>query len=256
MRIVDLSGQPDVTHGDGADGADAGGSPPGMPFGPALISPVAGSGQPQRSSRLPGAVGARRARQRARAEDLRSASSEVLGAARKAGGKRVVSDLTGELGDDWVLVRGYHNSSGQIGQLLLSAHGVVALTSLHLHATVRCHGDKWSAGRFDEDKRPLGESSLDDRAGRSPGTQLNQAADVLEKFLRSSGAEVSVLRAVLLNHPRSRLEDRRQATVEIFSSHFDLCTWMRKLPKVLDRGQRRKIEQLLTNGDRSHGHEH
>jgi len=226
-----------------------------MPFGSALVSPMIGSDQPQRSSRLVDAFGARRARQRARVEDLRSASAEVVSAARKTGGKHAVNDLTGELGDDWILVRGYQNSSGQIGQLLVGTHGVVALTSLHLDATVHCHGDKWSAQRFDRDGRSQGEFNLDDRAGHSPSAQLNQAADVLEKFLRSSGVEISVLRAVLLNHPRSRLEDSRGPTVQIFTSHFDLGTWMRKLPKVLDRGQRRKIEQLLTNGDRDHGHE-
>ncbi|HWF78956.1 MAG TPA: hypothetical protein VN695_00155 [Streptosporangiaceae bacterium] len=233
MRVVVLSGQPGARRE--ADTEQ-----------PVTMGPMGGSDQPQRSSRLRDAFGAKRAKQQAHADDLRQASAGVVNAARKSGAQHAVKDLQAELGDDWMLVRGYQNSSGRIGQLLLGTHGVVALTSLSLDATVRCHGDKWRAERVDKNGQSLGEINLDDENGRSPSAQLNHAADELQRFLRSSGFEATVLRAVLLNHFRSRVEGGHRATVQIFTSHYELGDWLRKLPKVLDRGQRRKLEELLT----------
>ena len=104
-----------------------------------------------------------------------------------------------------MMIRGYSNSAGGIDQLLVGEHGVVAMTSLHLDAIVHCRGDKWRAEQFDHRTGTrIGEIHLHDQAGRSPNTQLNQAADELEQFLRSSGVEITALRAVLLNHPGHR----------------------------------------------------
>lgn len=233
MRVVVLADQP------GATGSDDGWHE--MPIGP-----MDGSDQPQRSSRLHDAFAARRAKQQAHAEDVRLANADVVNAARKSGAQHAVKMLSAELGDDWILVRGYQNSAGEIGQLLVGTHGVVALTSLSLDATVRWHGDKWHACRLDKHYQSLGEVSLDDHAGRSPSAQLNHAAGELEKFLKSAGMKITVLRAVLLNHFNSRVEESNRPTVQIFTSVYELGTWLRNLPKVLDKGQRRKIEELLT----------
>lgn len=239
MRVVEVSGQ----HGGQRD--DAAQAPPRSD----LIGPATDAGGHRFGSRLRDTLAARHASQLAHAEDARLASAEVVKAARKSGAQHAVKSLAAELGDDWILVRGYQNSAGGIGQLLLGTHGVVAVTSLSLDATVRCHGDKWRAERVDKNGQSLGEINLDDRSGRSPSAQLNQAADELEKFLRSAGLQVTVLRAVLLNHFRSRVEDSHRPTAQIFTSHYELGDWLRKLPKVLDRGQRRKIEELLTGHD-------
>jgi hypothetical protein len=106
----------------------------------------------------------------------------------------------------------------------------------------------WRAEKFDHRAGTrIGEIHLGDQAGRSPSTQLNQAADELEQFLRSSGAEIKVLRVVLLNHPRSQVEERLRQTVHIFASPYDLGRWLNDLPKVLDRAGRRQLERLLAD---------
>lgn len=236
MRVVSLSGSPGSGSHDDADDHQFGGPNGAMSF----------ADEPQRSSRLHDAFAARRVRQHAHAEDERLASAQVVTTARKSGAQHAVKMLGAELGDDWILFRGYQNSAGGIGQLLVGTHGVVALTSLQLDATVRCHGDKWHAERLDKNYASLGEVSLNDQNGRSLSAQLNHAADELQKFLKSAGVQVTVLRAVLFNHFNSRVEDSQRPTVQIFTSHYELGDWLRKQPKVLDKGQRRTIENLLT----------
>jgi hypothetical protein len=237
MRVVEVSGEP------GGRGADSGQAM----SGPAMSGPADDAGGHQFGARLRDTLAARHARQTAHAEDVRAADADALRSARKAGGKHAVTFLSSLLADDWMMIRGYQNAAGGIGQLLVGNHGVVAMTSLHLDATVHCHGDKWRAERFDHhDGRSLGEIHLADRAGLSPSAQLNLAADALEHFLRASGVETSVLRVVLLNHPRSVLESSHRPTVAVFGSPYDLARWLKERPKILDRAGRRQIERLLT----------
>jgi hypothetical protein len=174
------------------------------------------------------------------------AETSALDAAREEGGKQAEIFLASLLEDDWMMIHGYQNSAGGIDQILVGEHGVVAMTSLHLDATVHCHGDKWRAEIFDHrvGKR-IGKLQLQDQAGRSPGTQLNQAADELEQFLRSAGVEINVLRVVLLNHSRSQLGERVRQTVNIFASPYDLGRWLDDLPEMLDRAGRRQLDRLL-----------
>lgn len=244
MRVVDVSGQPGGQHHQAErDDADQG------PFSPDVIDPAADPGEHHLASRLRDTLAARHARQAAHQEDVLLADAGALHAARKAGAKHAMTMLGGQLDDDWMMIRGYQNAAGGIAQLLVGTHGVVAMTSLHLDATVHCHGDKWHAEKFGHDGKSLGEIHLADQAGHSPSTQLNQAADALEQFLRSSGVQVSVLRVVLLNHPRSRLEESRRPAVQIFASHYDVVRWLKDRPKIFDRAGRRQIERLLTPGE-------
>lgn len=246
MRVVEVSDGPSGQHHEAEHdhGRQA-------PFQPDLIGPASEPGEHHLASRLRDTLAARHAKQAAHQEDVRLADAGTLHSARKAGAKHAVTFLSGDLPDDWMLIRGYQNPAGAIAQLLVGNHGVVAMTSLHLDATVHCHGDKWRAEKVDHHSgQSLGEIHLSDQAGRSPSAQLNQAADALEQFLRSSGAPISVLRVVLLNHPCSRLETCHRPTVRVFASHYDLARWLKSLPKILDRAGRRQIERLLT------GHEH
>ncbi len=235
MRFVELPGEP------GGQGEDA-----EQPFTPQLSGPAADPGEHRFASRLRDTLDARHARQAGHQEDLRLADGSTMRSAREEGGTQAKVFLGSLLGDDWMMIHGYQNSAGGIGQLLVGVHGVVAMTSLHLDAVVHCQGDKWRAEQFDHRTGTrTGVIRLHDQAGRSPSTQLNQAADELEQFLRSSGAEIMVLRVVLLNHPRSRVEERLQQTVNIFASPYDLGRWLDDLPKILDRAGRRQLERLL-----------
>jgi hypothetical protein len=250
VRIVELSGLP----GDAQPGAGA--SPSQAPFTSAFLGPEDTSEQHQFASQLRDTLAARRAMKRARVQDLRSARPPDAGAvrgARKAGAKYAASELHERLGDDWALFRGYRNSRGGIDQLLLGPSGLVAMMSIYLDAAVRCHGEKWHADKLGKDGQALGEIHLDDRAGRSPSVELNQCADELQELLRSAGVAAGVQRAVLLTHPRSRLESSIRPAVHIFTSTFDLVTWLHKMPKALDRGVRRSIEELITHGEHHPG---
>ena len=252
MRVIEWSGQPGgQQHAAEHDGTQQ------PQFGPDVIDPAADAGGHRFGSRLRDTLGARHASQLAHAEDERLADAQVLHSARKGGGKQAVTFLGNELGDDWMLIRGYQNSCGPIGQLLVGNHGVVAMTSLNLDATVHCHGDTWRAEKVDHRSgQKMGEIRLVDQDGRSPSTQLNQAADVLERFLRSSGVQINVLRAVLLTHTFSRLEGTHRPTVHIFASHYDIAHWLKELPKLFDRAGRRQIERLFTRDEHHEHQEH
>jgi hypothetical protein len=90
---------------------------------------------------------------------------------------------------------------------------------------------------------------LADRDGRSPSAQLNHAADLLEQLLGSDGAPARVPRAVLLSHPRSRLAACTRPTVRVFTSATEVVTWLHTMPKALDRGGKRHLEDLITHGE-------
>ncbi|HET7018426.1 MAG TPA: hypothetical protein VFI65_31190 [Streptosporangiaceae bacterium] len=260
MRIVEWSGRPVGEPGTKGSQSRMGQRSDG--FGPMSDAEA----EHHHFGSLLDPLAARQARQRAHAEDLAHAGTagEVKGAV-KLGGRHFATDLEGRLGDDWLLIHGLATTSGSISQLLLGPAGLVALTSLHLNATVHCRGDKWHAER---EVKPGGhpaergehhghhgssvEVSLDDHQGRSPSVALNQAADTLEKFLRSSGEQMRVERAVLVNHPRPSEDQWHRPTVQVFGSTPDFLSWLHKLPKTLDRGQKREIEKLIMSGESHH----
>jgi len=237
VRFVELPGQP------GGQDEDANAE---QAFTAQMSAPAPDPGGHKFGSRLRDNLDARHARQAAHQEDVRLADASAIDSALEEGGRQAKIFLQSLLGDEWMMISGYRNSAGGIGQLLVGEHGVVAMTSLHLDATVHCHGDKWRAEVFDHRAgKRIAEIRLHDQAGRSPSTQLNQAADELEQFLRSSGIGIAVLRVVLLNHPRSQVGENLRQTLNIFSSPYDLGRWLNDLPEVLDRAGRRQLDRLL-----------
>jgi hypothetical protein len=260
MRVVEWSGHPVGDAQPGIAGSQSQLGQRSEVFGPASDQ------EHHIGSRLLDPLAARHARQRAHAEDLAgSASAAEIKGARKLGARHAVTDLQ-HLGDDWLLIRGLQTTAGPIGQLLLGSPGLIALTSLYLAATVHCRGDKWHAEKelkprglpgdrgehHDRQHESTMEMSLDDPAGRSPSVELNQAADTLEGFLRSGGVQLRVERVVLVNHPRPGEDQWHRPTVHVFGSTSNFLSWLHKLPKILDRGQKRQIENLVVSGDHHH----
>ena len=260
MRIAEWSGRPVGDASSDARGSQSRTGQQSQALGPA-------ADQERHLGSLLDPLAARHARQRAHAEDLAEAGGTggIRGAV-KLGGRHAATDLGERLGDDWLLIHAVSTTAGPINQLLLGPPGLVALTTLHLNGTVHCRGDKWHAEKHPEKR----EISLDDHQGRSPSVALNQAADVLEKFLRSNELQLGwqtpavrsadasprtalrVERAVLIHHPGPGEDQWHRPTVHAFGSTFDFLTWLHKLPKILDRGQKRQIEKLILSGDHHH----
>lgn len=236
MRIVEAAG------GLGHDEHRAAGSlAPGRSG--SMVQPEEDSGQHGFTGQLRDVLAARRARNLAHLQDELAGGppgAELIKTVRKTGSKHAVAELQQRLGDDWVLVRGYHNGQGPIGQLLIGPAGLIAMTSLYLEAAVHCHRDKWHAEKHGAT------THLVDSGGRSVSVQLNQSADQLQELLSAAGRNASIERVVLLNHPRSEPHSSFRPSVHIFTSTADLVTWLHKQPKALDRGARRQLEELIT----------
>ena len=250
MRTIELVGRTGDQRGNDGGQQESAGWAGGLGE-PDVFGPAVAPGPRQFTSRLKDTFAVRRARGLAHIEDLRSAAppdAEAIRKARALGERYVASELAECLGPDSTLFLGYQNSAGAIGQLLACRHGLVAMKSLFLNATVHCDRDDWRADRFDDFEQFLGALSLDDRAGRSPSAQINQPADVLEEQLRAADMEIGVLRVIVLNHPRSRRGNCRRPTVEIFASTADFVTWLKKMPPILDRADLAEIEDVIVRG--------
>lgn len=170
-------------------------------------------------------------------------------------GEQFVADELGRaLDDDWVLLRGYKNSRGEIDHLLLGPKGMVAIEVKNINGTVHCDGDSWRVDKFDRYGNLVEQYSLGDRGARhrSPSVQLNEPADALEEFLRSRGQDVGVLRVVLLAHPRSKVGTCRRATVNIFTRTSDVTRLLTKVKQPFEPATRARLEDLIIRDHRHH----
>lgn len=170
-------------------------------------------------------------------------------------GERLAADDLGRaLDDDWVLLHGYRNRLGEIDHLLVGPTGLVAIEVKNINGTVHCDGDDWRVHKFDKYGNLVEQYALVDRGKRqrSPSVQLNEPTDLLEDFLHSRGANVDVLRVVLLTHPRSKVGNCRRATVHVFTRASDIVKLVRKVPQPLDEARRTKIQDLITTDHRYH----
>lgn len=170
-------------------------------------------------------------------------------------GEQLVADELGRaLSDDWVLLRGYKNSRGEIDHLLLGPKGLVAIEVKNINGTVHCDGDSWRVDKYDRYGNLVEQYSIGDRGARhrSPSVQLNEPADALEDFLRSRGQDVGVLRVVLLAHPRSKVGACRGATVSIFTRASEVTRLLTKVRQPFDPATRAKLEDLIIRDHRHH----
>ena len=135
-----------------------------------------------------------------------------------AGERQIAVELGQVFGDEWVLFRGYRNRRGEIDHLLLGPRGLFAIEVKYRNATVYINGDHWQFEKFDQWGNRVEQGSIEDRTGRSPSMQLNEPADDLEKFLRSRRQPVSIIRIVILNHPRSKVGRSQHLTVYVTTS--------------------------------------
>jgi hypothetical protein len=170
-------------------------------------------------------------------------------------GEQFVADELGrDLGDDWVLLRGYKNRRGEIDHLLLGPSGLVAIEVKNINGTVHCNGDVWRVDKYDNYGNLVEQSAIGDKSGRqrSPSEQLNEPADELEQFLRSRGEDVGVLRVVLLVHSRSEVGDCSKATVNIYTRASEVIRLVGKVKQPFNPATRKRLEQLIIRDHKHH----
>ena len=167
-------------------------------------------------------------------------------------GEQLVERRLGDnLGDEWVLLRGYRNSRGEIDHLLLGPRGLFAIEGKHRNATVYCSGDRWWFIKYDRYDNRVDEGRMTDKKGRSPSQQLNEPADQLEGFLRSRGHAARIQRIVLLTHDRSRIGNCTNPTVHVTTSTTDVTKLISKSPASIGDDEQVQLERLII---RDHDH--
>jgi Nuclease-related domain len=141
-------------------------------------------------------------------------AEEARRAAGVDGERLAVAGLGQLLGDEWILLRGYHNRRGEIDLILAGPDGLAAVEVKYHNAIVRCEGDSWWETRNGRHGIRVTEQ-LADAGGRSPSVQLAEPARLLEEFLHRRGHPVGLQLVVWLNHPRVRLGSCVRPTVGI-----------------------------------------
>jgi Nuclease-related domain len=178
---------------------------------------------------------------------------EAILTAGMQGEQLVANELGRDLNDDWILLRGYKNSSGEIDHLLLGPGGLFAMEVKHRNATVYIDGDEWRFEKYDRFGNLVEEGRITDRGGRSPSRQVNDSADTLQRFLNTRGQQrVVIQRIVLLTHPRSQLGSHRNLTVAVTTSVDTVLGWVREPAPTLRPAQITELQRLIERDHRYH----
>jgi nuclease-like protein len=173
-----------------------------------------------------------------------------------AGENLVAAELGRLLDDSWTLFRGYRNRRGEIDHLLLGPRGLFAIEVKNLNAIVHIDGDRWRADKYDRYGNLVEQRVIADRLGRSPSVQLNEPADELARFLAGRGHPVTVQRAVILAHARSRLGTVRNPDVLAGPSAGYALDLVEASANRLDREQCAAIADLIQRDHSFHDRRH
>lgn len=168
------------------------------------------------------------------------------------GEQLVAAELGQVLGDEWTLFHGYRNRRGEIDHLLLGPRGLFAIEVKYRNATVYIDGDQWRYDKFDQWGNRVEQGTIEDRTGRSPSVQLNEPANELERFLYSRGQEVTITRAVILNHPRSKIGGHRDLAVRVGTSTGYILALVNDSQAELPKSRRTELAQLIERDHRFH----
>jgi len=152
----------------------------------------------------------------------RPGSDEQVWQAGGDGEKNVQSFLQVNLDDSWVLLSGYRTRKGEIDQVLIGPPGVFAFEVKHLNGIVSCHHDYWTRSKRDRNGYIVERDKvIEDKKGRSPSQQINDAADALQGMLDRKFGKGRVKRAVILSHPSARLGKIDALTVDFLGCLSD-----------------------------------
>jgi hypothetical protein len=149
--------------------------------------------------------------------------------------------LAQRLSDEWILMKGYHNPKGEVDQIIVGPDGIFAMEAKAYKGTIYCDGDRWTRDKYDAwGNQVLCDEPIIDKGGRSPARQVNEPADVLERFLKKTMPLCRICRSVIFTHEEAGFGDIRNITVDCA---FLMSDW--KLENMLEKSAFR----LPTQGD-------
>jgi hypothetical protein len=157
------------------------------------------------------------------------------------------------LDNEWLLLRGYCNSRGEIDALLLGPRGLFAIEEKYRSIRVYVRGDAWTAEQIDKYGKPRGgRSPIRDGKGRSPSMQVNEPVAALSNWLSTNKRGTPITPVVLLTHPSARIGTIHDATVRVERSVRGLLSLIERSRYALDAGRRADIERLVRRDHEFH----
>lgn len=186
------------------------------------------------------------------ASTLPTAREQAISAGRNAE-RRVADELAGALGDEWILLRGYCNSRGEIDALLLGPRGLFAIEEKYRSVRVYIRGDEWTAEQIDKyGKSRSARFPIRDGKGRSPSEQVKEPVAALSRWLSTSKRGTPITPVVLLTHPGARVGSIQDSTVRVERSVRRLLALVELSRYALDAGRRADIERLIRRDHEFH----
>lgn len=179
------------------------------------------------------------------ASALPTAREQAMLAGRNAE-RRVADELATALDDEWVLLRGYCNSRGEIDALLLGPRGLFAIEEKYRSVRAYIRGDEWTAEQIDKYGRThSARFPIRDGNGRSPSEQVKEPAAALSRWLSTNKRGTPVTPVVLLTHPSARIGSIQHPTVRVERSTRRLLALVERSQYTLDARRRADIERLI-----------
>ena len=183
---------------------------------------------------------------------LPTAREQTIRAGRNAE-RRVADELAEALDDEWILLRGYCNSRGEIDALLLGPRGLFAIEEKYRSVRVYIRGDEWVAEQIDKyGKSRSARFPIRDGKGRSPSEQVKEPVAALSRWLSTSKRGTPITPVVLLTHPGARVGSIQDPTVRVQRSVRRLLALVERSRYALDAGRRADIERLIRHDHEFH----
>ena len=167
--------------------------------------------------------------------------------------RRVAGELAEALDDQWVLLRGYCNSRGEIDALLLGPRGLFAIEEKYRSVRVDIRVDEWMAQQIDKYGRSYGTRfPIKDGKGRSPSEQVKEPVAALSRWLSTSRRGTPITPVVLLTHPGARIGEIQHPSVRVERSVRRLLALIERSRYTLDAGRCADIERLIRRDHEFH----
>lgn len=145
-------------------------------------------------------------------EELQCASGE-------AGEARLSLHMRERLDDRWTMIQGYKNRLGEIDLILVGPKGIFAFEVKAQRGVFHTDGSRWWYDKYDNYGNIVERAlPLADKGGRGPDRQLNEPADLLEKFLDSRGRKARIIRTIAFVNERARLGEMKNVGVHLVAT--------------------------------------